>query len=200
MQTLVYYCAGGPVLCVFGESTFEQRLGLCLCCLSSSLGSPGARLVWVSGSILSGVFRNTNTAPVSFLSPSPYHCTILESLFACSLGISSNLKIVAPESNKQTKLDCVCTSSRGLAAPKIAEATKIKCASTAQRAEKKTVKKKVSNSNPLVRSNLVTYTSRNTNSIPKQLERCSHRTQDKFAIVSMASAARHTQNVRADAY
>jgi len=44
MQTLVYYCAGGPVFCVFCASTSEQCLGLGLCCLSSSLGAPGARL------------------------------------------------------------------------------------------------------------------------------------------------------------
>jgi len=46
MQTLVYYCSVGPALCVFSESTSEQYLVLGLCCLSSSLGAPGARLFY----------------------------------------------------------------------------------------------------------------------------------------------------------
>jgi len=61
MQTLVYYCAGGPVLCVFCASTCEQCLGLGLCCLSSSLGAPGARLFY--GPPLFCAIREWRTEP-----------------------------------------------------------------------------------------------------------------------------------------
>ena len=62
MQTLVYYCSGGPALCVFGESTSEQCLVLGLYCLSSSLG---AHLVVASswGPHLFWAIREGHTEP-----------------------------------------------------------------------------------------------------------------------------------------
>ena len=62
MQTLVYYCAGGPALCVFGYCTSKQCLVLGLCCLSSSLGAPGACLFY--GPPLFCATREWRTEPV----------------------------------------------------------------------------------------------------------------------------------------
>ena len=61
MQTLVYYCSGVPAFCVFSESTSEQCLVLGLCCLSLSLGAPGARLVY--GPPLFCAIREGRTEP-----------------------------------------------------------------------------------------------------------------------------------------